>query len=284
MIDATKRAQLIAASTEAKVNAVYGLVENTDYYGIKGNASSAAVKALWDDAVAAGLIASQIDLTATQIKINGDNIYINGSTMFEGEVGAEKIKAALIEVSNLLADNITVKDKGVIHSDNYNGTIDANGNITAYGSAGWAIDHAGKSDFINLNATGGTYKAITTEELIISKGSRYGRTLGGSSKATFVQQLFNYVNNFKEYATGNNIYNASGYFTWGDYYLVIVCAELVWRNHQIQGVIFRGYGSLIIDSNVIRLEVLKDGTARFYRLNGSNNAITSDSINAWLGM
>ena len=96
MIDATKRAQLIAASTEAKVNAVYGLVENTDYYGIKGNASNAAVKALWDDAVAGNLIASQIDLTATQIKINGDNIYRNGSTMFEGEVGAEKIKAALI--------------------------------------------------------------------------------------------------------------------------------------------------------------------------------------------
>ena len=163
MIDATKRQQLINASTAVKVNAVYGLVEGTGYYGIKGNASSAAVKALWDDAVAANLIASQIDLTATQIHINGDNVYINGSTMFEGEVGAKKIKAALIEVDNLLAGNVAVKDKGVIHSTNYNGTIDANGNITAYGSAGWAIDHAGKSDFVNLNDSG----VITATDLNI---------------------------------------------------------------------------------------------------------------------
>lgn len=60
MIDATKRAQLVAASTEAKVAAVYALVENTDYYAIKPSASNADVKALWDDAVAAGLIASQV--------------------------------------------------------------------------------------------------------------------------------------------------------------------------------------------------------------------------------
>lgn len=163
MIDATKRAQLIAASTEAKVNAVYGLVEGTGYYGIKGNASSAAVKALWDDAVAGDLIASQIDLRATQININGDNIYVNGDTMFEGELGAKKIKAALVEVDNLLAGNIAVRDKGVIHSSNYNGTIDSNGNITGYGSAGWAIDHAGKSDFVNLNASG----IITATDLSI---------------------------------------------------------------------------------------------------------------------
>jgi len=155
MIDATKRQQLIAASTEAKVNAVYGLVENTAYYGIKGNASSAAVKALWDDAVAAGLIASQIDLTATQIKIAADNIYIGADVIINNE---NKIKAALIEVENLLASSVTVKDKGVIKSANYNGTIDSNGNITAYGSLGWAIDHAGKADFVNLNATGGTFR------------------------------------------------------------------------------------------------------------------------------
>ena len=60
----------------------------------------------------------------------------------------------MIDVDNILTKNITIKDKGVLHSDNYNGTIDANGNITGYGSAGWAIDHAGKTDFSGINARG----------------------------------------------------------------------------------------------------------------------------------
>lgn len=62
-----------------------------------------------------------------------------------------------LTVDGLLANEIAtkmliVRDKGVIKSKNYNGTIDENGNITAYGSAGWAIDHAGKSDFVNIRA------------------------------------------------------------------------------------------------------------------------------------
>jgi hypothetical protein len=132
MIDATKRAELIAASTEAKVNAVYGLVENTDYYAIKPNATTTAVKALWNDAIAGGLIASQIDLSATQIKLNGDNIYINGDTMFTGTVGAEKIRAALLDVDALFAENITVGQDGSIQSSNY-----------IAGSNGWKIDDNG---------------------------------------------------------------------------------------------------------------------------------------------
>ena len=155
MIDAAKRAQLIAASTEAKVNAVYAAVEGTDYYGIKGNASNAAVKALWDDAIAANLIASQIDLSATQIKVSAENVYIDSDVIVNQ---AKKIKATLIDVENILATNISVKGNGVIKSANYNGTISAAGVITAYGDAGWAIDHTGKSDFVNINATGGTFR------------------------------------------------------------------------------------------------------------------------------
>lgn len=141
LIDATTRAKLIQASTEAKVAAVYALLDGTSgagaRYAIKGNATDADVKALWDDAVDGGLLASQIELEADQIFIDGD-VIVNDEN---------KIKAAMIDVQNLLASDITVKDKGVIHSDNYDGTIDANGNITTYGSAGWAIDHAGKADF-----------------------------------------------------------------------------------------------------------------------------------------
>ena len=42
----------------------------------------------------------------------------------------------------------------MLRSSNYNGTIDENGNITSYGSAGWAIDHAGNAMFSSLYASG----------------------------------------------------------------------------------------------------------------------------------
>ena len=160
MIDATKRDQLIEASTLEKVNAVYALVEGTDYYAIKGNASNSAVKALWNDAVDANLIASQIELQADQIFIEGD-VIVNE---------ANKIKASLLDVENLLATNISVKDKGVIKSSNYNGTIDANGNITEYGEEGWAIDHAGKSDFVGINATDAKLYSATIKSILTIEG------------------------------------------------------------------------------------------------------------------
>ena len=171
IIDATTRGKLVAASTEEKVAAVYAQLEGTSgegiRYAIKGNASNSAVKALWDDAVAGALIASQIDLSATQIHINAQNVQIDGETIINN---ANKIKAAMIEVDDFFAKNITVKDQGVLHSSNYNGTIDANGNITAYGSAGWAIDHAGKSDFVDINATGGTFNKVSVSGFIGANG------------------------------------------------------------------------------------------------------------------
>lgn len=171
MITAETRAQLVAASTEEKVAAVYAQLEGTSgagvRYAIKGNASNAAVKALWDDAVAGALIASQIDLSATQIHINAQNVQIDGETIINN---AKKIKAAMIDVDNILTKNITIKDQGVLHSSNYNGTIDSNGNITSYGSLGWAIDHAGKSDFVNINATGGTFNKVSVSGFIGANG------------------------------------------------------------------------------------------------------------------
>ena len=80
MIDATTRAAMITASTEEKVNAVYALVAGTEYYAIKPNASNTAVKTLWDDAIAGGLIASQIILSADQINIAGKTIYTSSKT------------------------------------------------------------------------------------------------------------------------------------------------------------------------------------------------------------
>lgn len=157
MIDATTRAQFVQASTEAKVAAVYAQLDGTSgagiRYAIKGNASSAAVKALWDDAVAGALIASQIDLTATQINMAAENVVITGSTNHgQTIIQGGYLRTALIDVDNILTKNIMVKDKGVLRSSNYNGTIDENGNIKSYGSVGWAIDNKGKSDFVNMRA------------------------------------------------------------------------------------------------------------------------------------
>ena len=160
IIDATTRGKLVAASTEEKVAAVYAQLEGTSgagiRYAIKGNASNAAVKALWDDAVAGALIASQIDLSATQINVAAEHVVITGQGSTQGQtiIDGGYLRTALIDVQNILTKNITLKDNGVIHSDNYNGTIDANGNITGYGSEGWAIDHSGKSDFSSINAQG----------------------------------------------------------------------------------------------------------------------------------
>lgn len=277
MIDATKRAQLIAASTEAKVNAVYGLVEGTDYYGIKGNASNAAVKALWNDAITAGLLASQIDLTATQISINAENVKIDGETIINK---AKKIKAALIEVDDLLATNITVKDKGVLHSINYNGTINENGDITAYGSAGWAIDHAGRANFVN-----GVFTQATTRELYAELGFRYANIVGGDSFSSLYNSLFGALQTFKKYTAGHNDYAAAGEIDFVlvdglfNYYMqfCISALEIVWSGNSISAVIFRGVGTYSESFNngdigfkdvVKNIQIYINGTGKVFSLSG----------------
>ena len=161
MIDAATRAQFVQASTEAKVAAVYAQLEGTSgagiRYAIKGNASNAAVKALWDDAVAGALIASQIDLTATQIHINAQNVQIDGETIISN---AKKIKAALIEVDELLSQNITLKQSGYIKSSNY---AESDG----YPTAGFMLDCANNIiKAYQLQAVGGVFKEGIFEGLV----------------------------------------------------------------------------------------------------------------------
>ncbi len=120
MIDATTRAKFVQAASEEEVSAVYATLAGTSgenvKYAIKGNASNAAVKALWDKAVAAALIASQIDLTATQIHINAQNVQIDGETIINN---ARKIKASLIDVEKIFAQELILKNDGIIQSENF---------------------------------------------------------------------------------------------------------------------------------------------------------------------
>lgn len=262
MITAATRAQFVTASTEAKVAAVYALIENTTYYGIKGNASNADVKALWDDAIAGGLLASQIILNADQIQLAGKTIFtsaktneVAGSAAAAAQSAAEAtaaadattkanaaqsaaeataetnrqalinaisqsttagqtvidggyLKTALIDVENILVKNIAVKDKGVIRSNNYNGVIDENGVINTYGTDGWAIDHAGNSDFVNINATGGNFTNVNVSGKIEATDSSFNGTLDcGSLK---VLKATTYTN-LRQFTTSDVIYELYDY-------------------------------------------------------------------------
>jgi len=116
MIDATTRAAMITASTEEKVNAVYALVAGTSYYAIKGNASDTAVKTLWDDAIAGGLIASQIILNADQINIAGKTIYTSSKT---DSVATTKANAAQSAAEATAAADATSKRNDVAQKLGY---------------------------------------------------------------------------------------------------------------------------------------------------------------------
>ena len=173
IIDAATRAQFVQASTEAKVAAVYAQLEGTSgagiRYAIKGNASNAAVKALWDDAVAGALIASQIDLSATQINIAAEHVVITGQGSTHGQtiIDGEYLRTSLIEVDNLLAQNIVLKQQGFIKSHNYaesSGSptagfmLDAANNvIKTYGMKAYNGDFRG-----NIEMNGGFLKANDT--------------------------------------------------------------------------------------------------------------------------
>ena len=101
MIDATTRAKFVQAASEAEVSAVYAKLDGTENYAIKGNASNAAVKALWDKAVKAGLLASQIQLNANQIVVqNGDKV---AAAFIDG-----KLRAACIDAENLIVQQLKI--------------------------------------------------------------------------------------------------------------------------------------------------------------------------------
>ena len=170
IIDADTRAKFVQASTEEKVAAVYAQLEGTSgagiRYAIKGNASNAAVKALWDDAVAGALIASQIDLSATQINIAAEHVVITGQGSTQGQtiIDGGKIRTALLEVEELLAQSITLRQQGYIQSANY---AESDG----YPTAGFKLD--AENNIIKayqMKAVGGNFNGITIDTNSVLKG------------------------------------------------------------------------------------------------------------------
>ncbi len=200
MIDAATRAKFVQASSEAEVSAVYAQLDGTDgeniRYAIKGNAGNAAVKALWDKAIAAALIASQIVLSADQINIAGKTIFTKSAAEQDAKTKADTaqktgqdnvarnlgyadyddmatkaaagqtiidggyLKTALIEVDELLSQNITLKQNGYIKSSNY-------AESSGYPTAGFMLDCANNIiKAYQMKAVGGTFKEGYFEGLL----------------------------------------------------------------------------------------------------------------------
>jgi len=148
MIDAPTRAKFVKASSEEETARVYAKLNDTNYYSIRGDVSKVAAKLLWNKAVKASLLASQIDLTATQINMSAEHVVITGEknkgqTIIEGGF----LKTALIDVERLIAKKLHIDTDKNTHQDfeawfdginglkiNNNGEeifkVDTNGNVS----------------------------------------------------------------------------------------------------------------------------------------------------------
>ena len=145
VIDSDTRAKMVAKSSEKAVAAVYAQLADASgtaiegSYAIKANADpETAVKPLWDACVEGGLLASQIELTAAQIKvavgkldIDAEKVQINGEAIINN---AKKIKADLIDVDSLFAQNIVI-GSGSICSKDYSSENDRGFKISGNGDA-----------------------------------------------------------------------------------------------------------------------------------------------------
>ena len=109
IIDASTLAKFINASSREETASVYAKLSGTNYYTIRGDASKFATKQLWEKAVRASLLASQIDLTATQINMAAEHVVITGSTN-NGQtiIDGGYLRTALIDVEKLITKKLHI--------------------------------------------------------------------------------------------------------------------------------------------------------------------------------
>lgn len=125
------------------------------------------------------------------------------------------IAAAVARVETLYSNIIKLtqgtdldgnKTGGVIQSDNYDGTI-KDGEITAAGKNGWAVDYKGKAEFNNVTVRGtvdgSTIKGSTISGTTISGGTVNGTEIKGGS--------ININDNFTVDSEGNLIAKAGSF-------------------------------------------------------------------------
>ena len=116
--------------------------------------------------MAGALIASQIDLSATQINVAAEHVVITGQGSTHGQtiIDGGKIRTALLEVEELLAQSITLRQQGYIQSANY---AESDG----YPTAGFKLD--AENNIIKayqMKAVGGNFNGITIDTNSVLKG------------------------------------------------------------------------------------------------------------------
>lgn len=87
---------------------------------------------------------------------------LNGSLIIANTITANQLAANTITASEISAGTITANElssnivlvNNIIRSNNYDGTIAANGVITGQGTVGWAITHAGSAVFSSASIRG----------------------------------------------------------------------------------------------------------------------------------
>ena len=177
MIEAATFARFVKVCGKAETEAVYAKVDRHEYWSIRGDATEAAIKKLWDKAVKAGLLASQIDLSATQINVAAEHVVITGDTN-SGQTIIEggKINSSLIDVDALFAREITLKDGGIFQSKNYkdnnkgfsfsaDGTIQMKSNIFEYYHTGWKFSLQPSYNGVQLAIYGGDNGLMEKKQL-----------------------------------------------------------------------------------------------------------------------
>lgn len=198
--------------------------------------NSISTKLIAADAITANEIAANT-ITANEIAAN--------------TITANQIAAGAITASELAANIVLVNN--YITSNNFNGTIAANGAVTNAGTVGWAVTSYGHAVFDTTFIRG---------SLIASSVSTPGVDIDSAGNLT--------ANNFSLYANGA-IYTSSGNFQ------VDASGNLYAENGTIRGEIssdtFVTHNRFGVNTNYTRPTVLIDNTNDELSLNSTNGGL-----------
>ena len=162
--------------------------------------------------------------------LSGKSIRANTITATElqaNTITADEIAANAVTANELAANLVLVNN--VIRSNNYNGTIAANGAITANGNAGWAITSFGSAEFANavirgnVTANAGSIGGWNVDSDSLYSGTKSSNGNYASSGITIGSSGFISAKEFRLDADGNayfkgdlngaNIVGVTGRFT-----------------------------------------------------------------------
>lgn len=162
--------------------------------------------------------------------LSGKSIRANTITATElqaNTITADEIAANAVTANELAANLVLVNN--VIRSNNYNGTIAANGEITANGNAGWAITSFGSAEFANavirgnVTANAGSIGGWNVDSNSLYSGTKSSNGNYATSGITIGSSGFISAKEFRLDADGNayfkgdlngaNIVGVTGRFT-----------------------------------------------------------------------